>query len=135
MENNLKFRNLKNKIAHYVFAIISFSSIAILIVLLSDLIKRGFPYLNTDFITNFPSRFAKKSGILPAFLGSIWIVSLTTVISVILFKQEVILRFHSCLNNFIFIFLLLILLFFQNGINFLTYFFCNFVNHLKMFFF
>jgi len=82
MDLNLKTRKLKNKLAHFVFAIISFSSIVILIILLTDLVKRGLPYLNSDFIKNFPSRFAKKSGILPALLGSIWIVSLTTVISV-----------------------------------------------------
>lgn len=82
MDRNLKSRKLKNKIAHFIFAIISFSSIAILIILLTDLVKRGLPYLNSDFFINFPSRFAKKSGILPALLGSIWIVSLTVVISV-----------------------------------------------------
>jgi phosphate transport system permease protein len=82
MQNRLKKRMLKNQLAHLFFGIVSFSSILVLIVLITDLVKRGLPYINTSFFTNFPSRFAAKSGILPALLGSIWIVSLTAIISV-----------------------------------------------------
>lgn len=82
MNYNLRYRKFKNKMAHLIFGLISFSSIIILFILLSDLVKRGLSYINIDFLTGFPSRFASKSGILPALLGSIWIVTLTVIISV-----------------------------------------------------
>lgn len=78
----LKIKKLKNLLAHCFLGMISFSSILILIILLSDLIRRGSKYITIGFFTNFASRFAEKSGVLPALLGSIWIVSLTAIISV-----------------------------------------------------
>jgi len=75
-----KYRS--NKIAHFLFAGVTFLSIAILFVIIGDLIRRGGAYIDWDFFTSFPSRFATKSGILPALLGSIWIITLTAVISV-----------------------------------------------------
>ncbi|MBE0601822.1 MAG: phosphate ABC transporter permease PstA [Firmicutes bacterium] len=57
-------------------------SILILIILLTDLLKRGIPYLTADFFGNFPSRFAAKSGILPAIVGSVWIILLTAAIAI-----------------------------------------------------
>ncbi len=82
MLNPLKIRKLKNSIAHILFGSVSFSAIAILFMMLFDLIKRGFHYIDFEFFTSFPSRFAEKSGILPAMLGSVWLVMLTAVIAV-----------------------------------------------------
>ncbi|MHC1786111.1 MAG: phosphate ABC transporter permease PstA [Christensenellales bacterium] len=81
-ENYYKRRALKNKLAHILFTAAAWLGVFILLVLLSDLVKRGAPYINFDFFINFPSRFAAKSGILPAIAGSLWIVTLTAVIAI-----------------------------------------------------
>ena len=77
-----KWRALKNKLAHVLFTFAAWVGILILLVLLFDLVKRGAQYINLDFFRNFPSRFAAKSGILPAIAGSMWIVLLTAVIAI-----------------------------------------------------
>lgn len=81
-KSNLSARKRKNIVAHLLFAASAFVSVVILVVLLVDLFKRGLPYLDLQFFTSFPSRFAEKSGILPAMLGSVWIILLTGVISI-----------------------------------------------------
>ena len=75
-------RKRKNALAHILFAASSLVSIAILILLLADLIQRGLGHVNLDFFRNFPSRFAARSGILPALVGSVWIILLTAVIAI-----------------------------------------------------
>ena len=80
--SNLPARKRKNAFAHLLFAFSALLSVVVLIVLLVDLVKRGLPYLDLQFFTSFPSRFAAKSGILPAMLGSVWIIVLTAVISI-----------------------------------------------------
>jgi len=80
--SNIASRKRKNTFAHLLFASSAFVSVVILIVLLVDLFKRGIPYLDLQFFTSFPSRFATKSGILPAMLGSVWIILLTGLISI-----------------------------------------------------
>lgn len=80
--SNIPARKRKNAFAHLLFAASALVSVVILIVLLVDLFKRGLPYLDLQFFKSFPSRFAEKSGILPAMLGSVWIILLTAVISI-----------------------------------------------------
>ncbi len=77
-----KWRALKNNLAHILFTFAAWVGVLILLVLLFDLVKRGAQYINPDFFRSFPSRFAAKSGILPAVVGSVWIVMLTTVIAI-----------------------------------------------------
>lgn len=54
----------------------------VLVVLLASIFYRGFPWLTATFLTNFPSRFPAKAGILPALVSSIWLIALTTLFSV-----------------------------------------------------
>ena len=77
-----KWRVHKNNLAHILFAAAAWVGVFILLILLFDLVKRGAQYINLDFFRNFPSRFADKSGILPAIVGSVWIVLLTAVIAI-----------------------------------------------------
>jgi phosphate transport system permease protein len=56
--------------------------VLVLVVLLAAIFYRGFPWLTWSFITNFPSRFPAKAGILPALMSSIWLIGLTTLFSV-----------------------------------------------------
>ena len=58
------------------------SCVLVLVVLLASIFYRGFPWLTTTFLTGYPSRFPAKAGILPALVSSIWLIGLTTLISV-----------------------------------------------------
>lgn len=82
MNSHFKWRKFKNSLAHILFASAALVSIVVLAVLMIDLFKRGLPYIDLEFFHSFPSRFAEKSGILPALAGSIWIVLLTALISI-----------------------------------------------------
>jgi phosphate transport system permease protein len=44
-----------------------------LLLLLYDVLSRGLPWLDWDFITGVPSRRPENAGILPAIVGSLWI--------------------------------------------------------------
>jgi len=56
-------------------------ALVLLVVLLYDVWTDGSESLSADFITSFPSRFASRAGILPALLGSLWIIAITAVVS------------------------------------------------------
>jgi len=55
--------------------------LAILVVLLTDIFTRGFGRINLDFLSNLPSRFAHKTGIYTAIMGSVWLLVLTILIA------------------------------------------------------
>ena len=50
-----------------------------LAVLLVDVLIRGLPTLDWQFITSFPSRFANQAGIQAALVGSLWLITLTAL--------------------------------------------------------
>ena len=52
-----------------------------LVLLLYEVITKGLPYVDLDFLTSFPSRRAERAGVLPALVGSLeigLIVGMTT---------------------------------------------------------
>ncbi|HEX2756083.1 MAG TPA: phosphate ABC transporter permease PstA [Candidatus Limnocylindrales bacterium] len=53
-----------------------------LVALLVDVVSKGVPWLDIDFLTGVPSRRAATAGILPALVGSLEISLLTGLISV-----------------------------------------------------
>jgi len=52
-----------------------------LVVLLADIWRDGAGSLSVDFLTSFPSRFARRAGIKPGLAGSLWILALTALFS------------------------------------------------------
>ncbi len=60
---------------------VTFGAIAVLGILLFHIVKEGWSWLNVDFLNNFPSRFPHKAGIKSALYGSLWIISMTALIS------------------------------------------------------
>ncbi len=50
--------------------------------LLYDVARDGLGRLSWEFITSYPSRRAEQAGILPALVGSVYIIGLTTLIAV-----------------------------------------------------
>jgi phosphate transport system permease protein len=56
--------------------------ILVLFVLLWGVFSRGLPWLSWGLLTNYPSRFPERAGILPALVGSMWLIGLTALFSV-----------------------------------------------------
>ena len=55
--------------------------VLMLAALLVDVLLDGLPRLDTSFLTNFPSRRPQKAGIAAAFVGSLYLILLTAVLS------------------------------------------------------
>jgi phosphate transport system permease protein len=56
--------------------------VLVLFVLLWGVFSRGLPWLSWGLLTNYPSRFPERAGILPALVGSMWLIGLTAFFSV-----------------------------------------------------
>jgi phosphate transport system permease protein len=56
-------------------------ALLVLVLLLYDVLTRGLPYVDLDFITGVPSRRPANAGIMPAILGSLYIGIMTAVIT------------------------------------------------------
>lgn len=56
--------------------------LVVLVVLLVDVAIDGVPRLSWEFLTSFPSALPESAGIYLALIGSLWLLALTTVISV-----------------------------------------------------
>jgi phosphate transport system permease protein len=50
--------------------------------LILGVLVQGLPWLSMDFLNNFPSRRPSQAGLKAAFYGSLWLISLTTLIAV-----------------------------------------------------
>jgi len=56
--------------------------LALLAVLLVHATRQGLPWLDLQFLTEFPSRFPERAGIKSALFGTLWLISLTAVFSI-----------------------------------------------------
>lgn len=65
-----------------VFFLATILGVVVLITLLVDVAVTGAPWLNLNFLTSYPSRFAEQAGIWSALVGSLWMIGLTALISV-----------------------------------------------------
>ncbi len=79
--SNIMKRRMQSKFFELFFFGAIIFGIVMLMVLMANIIKEGIGWLDMDFITSFPSRFAKKAGIKSALVGSIWVMSLTFLFS------------------------------------------------------
>jgi len=78
---NSDINRLKDK-AFQVFGIFcTFIGLVVLAIFLFDIILEGVQRIDWDFITSLPSRRAARAGILTAWVGTIWILVLTTIIA------------------------------------------------------
>jgi phosphate transport system permease protein len=78
----LKRRLLLNQIFRYIFLSTIIVSIMVLAVLVIDILRKGLGSLDLDFILNMPSSRPERAGILPALLGTLWVIVLTALISI-----------------------------------------------------
>ncbi|MFT5100107.1 MAG: phosphate transport system permease protein [Planctomycetaceae bacterium] len=61
---------------------VTFLAMAILAILIYQVTSAGAGWLDWQFLTSFPSRFPEKAGIKSAFVGTLWLVSLTALIAI-----------------------------------------------------
>ncbi len=75
----------RRKVLDQVFVVVGllvmFSALLVLAVLFVDLVQKGAPRLNPDFLTQFPSRKAERAGILSAWVGTSLIMLTTAAIT------------------------------------------------------
>ena len=57
-------------------------AVLILLVLLYEVTSVGLPWLDAQFLTSFPSRFAEKAGIKSALVGTLWLISMTAMFAI-----------------------------------------------------
>lgn len=53
-----------------------------LIVLLFEVLTNGMPWVNWQFITDYPSRFPEEAGLFSALMGTVWVMGMTAVLTV-----------------------------------------------------
>lgn len=76
----------KNRIKDHAFKYFGMACTAfgllMLAIFIGNILYEGLSRIDWDFITNFPSRNPDKAGILPAFIGTLWIMVLTAIIAI-----------------------------------------------------
>lgn len=74
-ENKItKRKNLNQKIAFFLLGILGYMVVAILFVILSFIMMKGFSVISWDFITKMPEEGMTKGGIFPAIIGTLYLV-------------------------------------------------------------
>jgi phosphate transport system permease protein len=56
-------------------------AVSVLGLLIAQVGTDGLPWLDAQFLNNFPSRFPEKAGVKSALYGTLWVVSLTALIA------------------------------------------------------
>ena len=80
--NSAKKNRLKDNAFKYFGIGCTMFGLSMLAVFIGNILMEGFTRIDWDFITNFPSRIPAKAGILPALIGTLWIMVLTAIISI-----------------------------------------------------
>lgn len=69
------------KLKEAAFIVVGFASISaalgVLVILIGDVLIRGLPWLDWQFITSFDSRFPEQAGIKAALYGTVYMIGLT----------------------------------------------------------
>ena len=81
MNSAVKNRIKDNAFKYFGIACTSFG-LLMLAIFLGNILIEGVARIDWDFITNFPSRNPEKAGILPALVGTLWIMGLTAIIAI-----------------------------------------------------
>lgn len=81
MNNALKNRIKDNAFKYFGIACTLFGFL-MLTIFIGNILMEGLSRIDWKFITSFPSRNAEKAGILPALVGTLWIMGLTIIIAI-----------------------------------------------------
>lgn len=63
-------------------AVATWMAVGVLGVLMFHVVQEGFKWLDWDFLNSFPSRHPEEAGLKSALWGSIWLISMTAMISI-----------------------------------------------------
>ena len=80
--NNIRKNRIKDRIFRYFGIFATLFGIIVLAIFLLNILVDGVQRLNLSFLTNLPSRFPEKSGILTAWTGTLWILVLTAFFAI-----------------------------------------------------
>jgi len=80
--NSIQKNRLLDSLFKYWGIFCTIIGLVLLVVFIGDILIDGLSRIDWAFITDLPSRKAEKSGIYTALMGSIWILLLTTLISI-----------------------------------------------------
>lgn len=79
---NLARRRGRERVFYAICLSATIVSVLLLVLLLYGILRDGASRLSLEFLQSFPSRFAKKAGIKSALYGTLWVISLTGLITV-----------------------------------------------------
>ena len=71
-------------IFQFITFILNIIVLLVLAYLLYSITYTGIPYITKDFLLNPPSRFPEKAGLYPAIMGTIWLIGLTALFSIVM---------------------------------------------------
>lgn len=80
--NNRQSKHIKDITFKYWGIFCTFFGLVMLAIFIANILMDGAGRLSWQFITSLPSRFPAKAGILPALVGSLWIMVLTAMIAI-----------------------------------------------------
>ena len=80
-QTNLSKRYRQGNIFRIISMIATYIGLVVLAVLLADVFIDGFGNLDWDFLSSYPSRKPEQAGFLSAWVGTIWLMVLTAIIS------------------------------------------------------
>jgi phosphate transport system permease protein len=79
---NLRRRKVWARLFRLLCLSLTWLSLVLLAVLLVHATREGLPWLDLQFIKDFPSRFPARAGIKSALAGTLWLISLTAAFSI-----------------------------------------------------
>jgi len=79
---NLEWRRRKARLFRGLCAGLTWLAVLLLGVLLVHVTRQGLGWIDWQFLTEFPSRFPDQAGIKSALWGTVWLISLTGLISI-----------------------------------------------------
>ncbi len=80
--SKFKIRERLDKGVNVLLALSIFIAFATLIALIFDILSDGWEWFDWQFINSFPSRKPEIAGIKAAFFGTIWVMSITALLSI-----------------------------------------------------
>ena len=75
----LPFRKALSSVFYVLFLGSVVFGIAGLLLLLTQVLWQGLPWLNWNFVSSYPSRHPEEAGLLSALMGSVWLIGLTAL--------------------------------------------------------
>ena len=79
---NRKLRKVVGASVYILFLLSTCVGIVGLAILIFDVLDKGIPWLNWQFITDYPSRKPEEAGLFSALMGTIWLMFMTALFTV-----------------------------------------------------